>query len=97
MMSAIGTHFAMGGYAVHVWPAYPLSTAVLGGFALFSWWRYRSSARSLDKLILPARFELLEESSDAFLEPRALPLVEAQLLTLQHMGEHATGAIAPAR
>ena len=50
MMSAIGTYFAMGGYAVYVWPAYALTTVVLGGLALFSWWRYRASARSLDKL-----------------------------------------------
>jgi uncharacterized protein len=48
-------------------------------------------------IILPACFELLEESSGAFLEPRTLTLVEPQLLTLQHMGEHATGAIAPTR
>ncbi len=49
-MSAIATYFAMGGFAVYVWPAYALTAAVLGGFALFSWWRCRASARSLDKL-----------------------------------------------
>jgi heme exporter protein D len=50
MMSAIGTYLAMGGYAVYVWPAYALTTAVLGGFAFFSWRSCRASARNLAKL-----------------------------------------------
>jgi heme exporter protein D len=50
MMNALGTYFAMGGYAIYVWPAYALTAAVLGGFALFSWHRRRDSARSLDRL-----------------------------------------------
>ena len=49
-MSAVGAYFAMGGYAVYVWPAYALSAAVLGGLALFSWRRYRDSVRSLERL-----------------------------------------------
>ncbi|HXC12843.1 MAG TPA: heme exporter protein CcmD [Stellaceae bacterium] len=49
-MSALGAYFAMGGYAVFVWPAYALSAAVLGGLALFSWRRYRDSVRSLEML-----------------------------------------------
>jgi heme exporter protein CcmD len=39
----------MGGYAVYVWPAYALTAAVLGGFALFSWRRYRDSVRGLER------------------------------------------------
>ena len=50
MVSAIGTYFAMGGYAVYVWPAYGLATAVLGGLSLYFWLRYRNSERSLDRL-----------------------------------------------
>ena len=49
-MSAVGAYFAMGGYAVYVWPAYTLTAAVLGGLALFSWRRYRDSVRSLERL-----------------------------------------------
>jgi heme exporter protein D len=49
-VSALGAYFAMGGYAVYVWPAYALATAVLGGLALFSWRRYRDSVRSLEML-----------------------------------------------
>ncbi len=49
-MSTVSAYFAMGGYAVYVWPAYLLTAAVLGGLALFSWRRYRDSVRSLDRL-----------------------------------------------
>ena len=49
-MSAIGAYFAMGGYAVYVWPAYALTATVLGGFVLYSWRRYRDSIRSLERL-----------------------------------------------
>ena len=49
-MNTIGAYFAMGGYAVYVWPAYALSAAVLGGLALFSWRRYRDSVRGLERL-----------------------------------------------
>jgi heme exporter protein D len=49
-VSAVGAYFAMGGYAVYVWPAYALTAAVLGGLALFSWRRYRDSVRSLERL-----------------------------------------------
>ena len=49
-MSAIGGYFAMGGYAVYVWPAYALTAAVLGGLALFWWRRYRDSVRGLERL-----------------------------------------------
>ena len=49
-MSALSTYLAMGGYAVFVWPAYGLSTAVLGGLAFVSWRRYRASVRGLELL-----------------------------------------------
>jgi heme exporter protein D len=49
-MSALGTYFAMGGYAHYVWPAYALTAIVLGGLSLFSWRRYRQSVRGLDRL-----------------------------------------------
>lgn len=49
-MSNIGAFWAMGGYAVFVWPAYGVTVAVLGGLALRSWWRYRLSVRALDRL-----------------------------------------------
>jgi heme exporter protein D len=49
-MSAIGAYFAMGGYAVYVWPTYGIAGGVLGGLALSFWLRYRSSVRSLDRL-----------------------------------------------
>ena len=49
-MSAIGAYFAMGGYAVYVWPAYALTATVLGGLVLYSWRRYRDSIRSLERL-----------------------------------------------
>ena len=49
-MSAIGAYLVMGGYAVYVWPAYGLATAVLGGLSLYFWLRYRNSERSLDRL-----------------------------------------------
>jgi heme exporter protein D len=49
-VSAIGAYLAMGGYAVYVWPAYGLATAVLGGLSLYFWLRYRNSERSLDRL-----------------------------------------------
>jgi len=49
-VSNIGAFWAMGGYAVFVWPAYGVTVAVLGGLALRSWWRYRLSARALDHL-----------------------------------------------
>jgi heme exporter protein D len=49
-MNAVATYFAMGGYAIYVWPAYALAALVLGGLALFSWRRYRASVRNLDRL-----------------------------------------------
>lgn len=49
-MSGIGAWLAMGGYAVYVWPAYALAAAVLGGLTLNSCRRYRTSARSLERL-----------------------------------------------
>jgi heme exporter protein D len=49
-LSAIGAYFAMGGYAIYVWPAYALTAAVLGGLTLYSWRRYRDSIRSLERL-----------------------------------------------
>jgi heme exporter protein D len=49
-VTAVGAYFAMGGYAVYVWPAFALTAAVLGGLALYSWRRYRDSVRSLERL-----------------------------------------------
>ena len=49
-LSAIGAYFAMGGYAVFVWPAYALTATVLGGLALYSGRRYRDSINGLEKL-----------------------------------------------
>ncbi|HEY2539648.1 MAG TPA: heme exporter protein CcmD [Stellaceae bacterium] len=49
-MSAVIAYLAMGGYAVYVWPAYGLATAVLGGLSGYFWLRYRNSERSLDRL-----------------------------------------------
>jgi heme exporter protein D len=49
MVSVMGAWFAMGGYAVYVWPAYALAAAVLGGLTFQSWRRYRASARSLER------------------------------------------------
>ncbi len=49
-MNTIGGYFAMGGYAVYVWPAYALTAAVLGGLGLSSWRRYRHSRRGLERL-----------------------------------------------
>jgi heme exporter protein D len=53
-MSAIGSWFAMGGYAGFVWPAYGLAAIVLGGLAFVSWRRHRRSVAMLDRLQRPA-------------------------------------------
>jgi heme exporter protein D len=50
VVSAVNAYLAMGGYAVYVWPAYGLATAVLGGLSGYFWLRYRNSERSLDRL-----------------------------------------------
>jgi heme exporter protein D len=49
-MGDAGNYLAMGGYAAFVWPAYGVALAVLGGFAWYSWRRYRASAEVLEKL-----------------------------------------------
>jgi heme exporter protein CcmD len=49
-MSGFQSWVAMGGYAVFVWPAYAVALVILGGIAAQSWWRYRMSARELDRL-----------------------------------------------
>jgi heme exporter protein D len=49
-VAAISTWFAMGGYALYVWPAYGLAGAVLGGMSAYLWRRYRDSVRSLGRL-----------------------------------------------
>ena len=54
MTNAIQSWSAMGGYAGFVWPAYGVTAAVLGGLALYSWWRHRQSADQL--LDLQRRF-----------------------------------------
>lgn len=47
-------------------------------------------------IVLPTRFQSLEERGVPLFEARALPLGEAQLLAPQHMLEHAAGTVAPA-
>ena len=49
-MAGLAHFLAMGGYAAFVWPAYGLSVAVLGGFVLYSYRRYRAGARDLAAL-----------------------------------------------
>lgn len=49
-LHTLGTYFAMGGYAVYVWPAYGVTFAVLGGLGLYCRRRYRQSVRTLDEL-----------------------------------------------
>jgi heme exporter protein D len=49
-MSAIGSWFAMGGYAGFVWPAYGVAAIVLGGLAILSCRRHRRSADALARL-----------------------------------------------
>jgi heme exporter protein D len=49
-MGDIGVFLAMGGYAGFVWPAYGVALAVLGGLASVSWWRYRESTVTLERL-----------------------------------------------
>ena len=49
-MNSVSTWFAMGGYAVFVWPAYGLTAIVLGGLAAWSWRRYRQSLAALARL-----------------------------------------------
>jgi heme exporter protein D len=49
-MGDAGNYLAMGGYGAFVWPAYGVALAVLGGFAWYSWRRYRASAEALEKL-----------------------------------------------
>jgi heme exporter protein D len=49
-LNALGSYFAMGGYAVYVWPAYGLTFAVLGGLALYCRRRYRQGVRTLEQL-----------------------------------------------
>ncbi len=50
MAALLDHYFAMGGYAVYVWPAYAIAVAVLGGVAVQSWWRYRASVRALERV-----------------------------------------------
>ena len=54
-MNALETWLAMGGYAGFVWPAYGVTTAVLGALVCYSWRRYRASLRALDLLQPPDR------------------------------------------
>jgi heme exporter protein D len=45
--------FAMGGYAVYIWPAYAASLVGLGGAIIFTWRAYRLAARRLAALEKP--------------------------------------------
>jgi heme exporter protein D len=49
-MDALATYFAMGGYAVFVWPAYAITAVVLGGLSIYSARRYRASRDALLRL-----------------------------------------------
>ena len=49
-MNALSQYFAMGGYAMFVWPAYGFAALALGGLAAVSWRHYRASRRALDGL-----------------------------------------------
>ena len=51
-MDAIRAYFAMGGYAVYVWPVYAIAAVVLGGLVFYTWRRYLDSVRSLERLQL---------------------------------------------
>jgi heme exporter protein D len=49
-MNALSAWFDMGGYAAFVWSAYGIAALVLGGIAVNSWHRYRSSSETLARL-----------------------------------------------
>ena len=49
-MQALTDYFAMGGYAVFVWPAYALAIAVMLGLFLQGLRRYRRSQRLLEEI-----------------------------------------------
>ncbi len=49
-MSALAEWFAMGGYAVFVWPAYAIAAIVLGGLSMEFWRRHRRSGDELAHL-----------------------------------------------
>ena len=49
-MGDIAAFLAMGGYARFVWPAYGVAFVVLAALAANSWWRYRQSMITLDRL-----------------------------------------------
>jgi heme exporter protein D len=49
-MAEIGAFLTMGGYAGFVWSAYGIASAVLGGFSVYSWRRYRDSIAAVEQL-----------------------------------------------
>ena len=49
-MARIGAFFAMGGYAVFVWPAFAVAVAVMAALALQSIAGYRRRQRELARL-----------------------------------------------
>ena len=49
-MSGLDTFFAMGGYAVYVWPAYAAALVMLGGLTAWSFAGYRRAQRELERL-----------------------------------------------
>jgi heme exporter protein D len=49
-MGTVLQWFAMGGYAVFVWPAYGITAIALGGLAAHAWRRHRQSAQLLAQL-----------------------------------------------
>jgi heme exporter protein D len=50
MSNAISHFFAMGGYALYIWPAYGVSAVVLGWIAIASWRRTKANEAELKKL-----------------------------------------------
>ena len=47
-MASVDHFFAMGGYAIYVWPAYCLAVLVLGGLLVESLVVYKKRQRELD-------------------------------------------------
>jgi heme exporter protein D len=50
MSDAISDFFAMGGYALYIWPAYGVSTVVMAWIAIASWRRTKANEAELKKL-----------------------------------------------
>lgn len=49
-MDSLMTYFAMGGYALYVWPAYVLCAVVVGGLAGHAWMERRRTLALLEQM-----------------------------------------------